>query len=165
MKRWSRLISDEVYYTLFLFFFFYAFAMIRGFSLDRIIPKFVRLRLQIPFHWVFRNFHDRAFGPFVVGSASVFLPCGWLYTFVLAAVATQNIWKGALVLIFFWLGTLPVMTAVSSMSQWVLRKRWMPSYLSAFLLISIAVIIIGIKRKRARIKKRRSQCVNWALLQ
>ena len=45
----------------------------------------------------------------IVGFATAFLPCGFLYGIVLAAVLTQNAWKGVLLLFCFWAGTLPVM--------------------------------------------------------
>ncbi|KHD88401.1 MAG: hypothetical protein OM95_09760 [Bdellovibrio sp. ArHS] len=52
---------------------------------------------------------------FVVGILTAFLPCGWLYTYVLAAVATKSPWAGALTMGLFWLGGLPTLSAVPSM--------------------------------------------------
>lgn len=48
----------------------------------------------------------------VVGLLTAFLPCGWLYTYVAAATATQSAAAGSLVLILFWLGGLPAMSAL-----------------------------------------------------
>jgi sulfite exporter TauE/SafE len=47
---------------------------------------------------------------FAFGGLSGILPCGFLYSFVLAAVATQSAIQGAAVLGFFWLGTLPALS-------------------------------------------------------
>lgn len=50
-----------------------------------------------------------------VGLLTALLPCGWLYTYVTAAVATQSPWAGALVMLLFWLGGLPALSAVPMM--------------------------------------------------
>ena len=47
--------------------------------------------------------------PALVGFFTVFLPCGWLYSFVLLSLATHSLLGGALTLTVFWLGTLPAM--------------------------------------------------------
>lgn len=52
---------------------------------------------------------------FVVGLLTALLPCGWLYTYVTAAIATQSPWAGALTLALFWLGGLPALSAVPMM--------------------------------------------------
>jgi sulfite exporter TauE/SafE len=48
---------------------------------------------------------------FALGLLSMFLPCGWLYTYVLAATASQSPYSGALVMLLFWLGTIPALSA------------------------------------------------------
>lgn len=45
----------------------------------------------------------------VLGLFSALLPCGWLYAFVLAAAGTGHALSGALVMIAFWSGTLPML--------------------------------------------------------
>lgn len=45
----------------------------------------------------------------IFGILTAVLPCGWLYTYVLAAMATRTPWSGALVMALFWLGGLPVL--------------------------------------------------------
>lgn len=52
---------------------------------------------------------------FVVGLMTAFLPCGWLYTYVMAAVATRSPWAGFLVMSLFWLGGLPALSALPAM--------------------------------------------------
>ena len=44
-----------------------------------------------------------------LGLLTTFLPCGWLYAFVLAAASTASPLAGVLLMFFFWLGTVPVM--------------------------------------------------------
>lgn len=59
---------------------------------------------------------------FILGLFSVFLPCGWLYTYVLAAVATQSPWAGALVMSLFWIGGLPALSALSAFMKASMRS-------------------------------------------
>lgn len=47
-----------------------------------------------------------------LGFLSVFLPCGWLFTYVLAAIATKSPQAGFFVMFLFWLGGLPAMSAL-----------------------------------------------------
>jgi sulfite exporter TauE/SafE len=46
------------------------------------------------------------------GLATALLPCGWLYAFVAAAAGTASPAHGALVMLLFWGGTLPVMVGL-----------------------------------------------------
>lgn len=84
--------------------------------------------------------------PAVIGLLSIFLPCGWLYAFVLGALSTQSAWKGTLFMFLFWLGTLPALT----ITPWIfntLFKRFprLTPRLSAAILICIGIITIVLK--------------------
>jgi sulfite exporter TauE/SafE len=46
------------------------------------------------------------------GLLTTWLPCGWLYLFVLVAAGTGNIASALLVMTAFWLGTLPALTTL-----------------------------------------------------
>lgn len=46
------------------------------------------------------------------GLVTTLLPCGWLYAFVVTAGGTGTPLRGALVMLVFWAGTLPMMVAV-----------------------------------------------------
>ncbi|MEM7167148.1 MAG: sulfite exporter TauE/SafE family protein [Planctomycetota bacterium] len=46
---------------------------------------------------------------FVIGALSAFLPCGWLYAFAIVAAGTGSVLSGAVVMIAFWGGTLPIL--------------------------------------------------------
>jgi sulfite exporter TauE/SafE len=48
----------------------------------------------------------------VVGLLTTLLPCGWLYAFAITAAGTGSPWMGALTMMVFWLGTLPVLIAI-----------------------------------------------------
>lgn len=51
------------------------------------------------------------------GLLTTLLPCGWLYAFVATAGGTGRVGDAVLVMLFFWLGTLPMMTAVGLGAQ------------------------------------------------
>lgn len=61
-----------------------------------------------------QSFHLGRSG-FMVGLLTIFLPCGWLYTYVMAAIATRSPWAGGLTLLLFWLGGLPALIALPMM--------------------------------------------------
>ncbi len=50
----------------------------------------------------------------VIGLMTTLLPCGWLYAFVAAAAGTGSAGFGALTMLVFWLGTLPVLISVGA---------------------------------------------------
>lgn len=52
------------------------------------------------------------FGYFLAGLANGFLPCGLVYAFLALAVASQDGPRGAIIMTFFGLGTLPAMLAI-----------------------------------------------------
>ncbi len=78
-----------------------------------------------------------------IGALSIFLPCGWLYGFVLASLSTADPVGGALLMTAFWAGTLPALVA----SRWLVRglARLTGAFapkLSALLLIAAGVLPI-----------------------
>lgn len=47
-----------------------------------------------------------------IGLLTAFMPCGWLYVFAVAAAGTGSPAWGPALMVAFWLGTLPALTAV-----------------------------------------------------
>lgn len=84
-----------------------------------------------------------------IGISSVFLPCGWLYTFVVAAASTQSLWAGGAVLLAFWMGTLPALLASG------LGLNFAFSKLQGFTRTSVAIllVILGIATLSSKINK------------
>lgn len=50
--------------------------------------------------------------PFAIGSVTGFLPCGWLYAFLLLAIGTSSPFSGAIVMLAFWIGTVPALSVI-----------------------------------------------------
>lgn len=63
-------------------------------------------------YWKKRN------SPFLLGLFSLALPCGWLYSFILSALAAKSPLAGGLVMLMFWLSSLPAL----SVAQVFLKK-------------------------------------------
>jgi sulfite exporter TauE/SafE len=100
----------------------------------------------LPQSWV-RKLHEVSRGnAFAVGTLSALLPCGWLHGFVLASLATQSVSKGALVLFFFWLGTVPALSAAPWLVSRVLGPlaRRTPRLAAAFL-IAAGLASLGVR--------------------
>lgn len=76
---------------------------------------------------------------FLIGLLNGFLPCGLVYIALAGAISSASIYKGALFMIFFGLGTLPMLLAISvigsSLSLNIRRK------ITKF--IPLTIILIG----------------------
>lgn len=81
----------------------------------------------------------RVFRASLLGGLAPFLPCGWLYAFVVTAAGTGSAAAGAALMLTFWLGTVPALLGVGAILSRVgdkLRAR-VP------LLTGVALIVIG----------------------
>lgn len=118
-------------------FFFAAIKVWKGGSLHlQLVPK----------KWIGKLYRLAGANASLQGGLTAFLPCGWLHTFVLGAVATQSVIFGAGFLFLFWLGTLPAL----GLAPWVLSKLIGPlasraPRVSATLLILAGVLSVGYK--------------------
>jgi sulfite exporter TauE/SafE len=75
-----------------------------------------------------------------IGIASVLLPCGWLWAFAAVAAGTGVWWQGAVVMIAFWIGTVPVLAALGAgiASLGGAQRRWITALAGA------AMIAVGV---------------------
>lgn len=86
-----------------------------------------------------QTFHIGRSG-FAVGLLTIFLPCGWLYTYVMAAIASRSPWAGGLTLFLFWLGGLPTLSALPFM----VRKTIQSAGLRHQRIAGVILIIAGL---------------------
>lgn len=79
------------------------------------------------------------FFPLCVGLFSTLLPCGWLYTYVAVAASKASITSSMLAMLFFWIGTLPILITVGSLSNLFISpiNKYVP------LIASILMIVAG----------------------
>lgn len=116
-------------------------------GLSLIFPQFFKEKLE-PWKWSHKLLHivkkAQAFhvgqSGFVVGLLTALLPCGWLYTYVFAAIATRSAWAGALTLSLFWLGGLPTLSAV----PYMIRRTVQSAGLRQQRIAGVVLIISGL---------------------
>lgn len=80
-----------------------------------------------------------------VGLLSALLPCGWLWAFVVTAAGTGSAASGALVMVAFWAGTVPVLLAIGVGAQVVATpiRRFAPSITAVLLVVLGLLAIVG----------------------
>ena len=85
-----------------------------------------------------------------IGLLTTLLPCHWLYTFVATAAGTANPVHGALVMSFFWLGTLPVLVVAGTSITKCLGplRRYTPA-LTSLLMVAAAAFTIFLRAGHA----------------
>lgn len=78
-----------------------------------------------------------------LGLLTAFLPCGWLYLFAAGAAATGSPWWGAVSMMVFWAGTVPVLAALGIGVQKLAGplQRHVPSF-SAILLVAVGLMAV-----------------------
>jgi len=83
----------------------------------------------------------------VTGLLTTLLPCGWLYVFVATAGGTGSALGGAVLMAFFWAGTVPMMLAVGLGAQRLFGplRRKLP------LVTAAAVVVLGLLSIAGRI--------------
>jgi len=81
-----------------------------------------------------------------LGALTGLLPCGWLWAFVVTAAGTASPWRGALVMLVFWLGTVPAMTgALTVGGPLTARLRQRLPVLSACVLIALGLTTLAVR--------------------
>lgn len=80
----------------------------------------------------------------LAGAVTGLLPCGWLYTFALTAAGTGSARTGAIVMLVFWAGTLPVLLTIAVGVQRLAGpfRRRLPA-LSASLLVALGALALS----------------------
>lgn len=103
-----------------------------GFSLFR--------KLQIKLPHSFCKFKNKSSSPFIVGLLNGFMPCGPLQTMQIFALGTGSPVKGALSMLMFSLGTVPLMLTFGALSG-LLSKGYTKRLLK---LSGVMIIVLGI---------------------
>ncbi len=76
----------------------------------------------------------------IIGLLTGFLPCGWLYAFVITAAGTGSAALGALTMAFFWAGTVPILVILGVGLQQIAGplRRHVPA------MTALALVVIGV---------------------
>ena len=78
-----------------------------------------------------------------IGFLNGFLPCGLVYMALLGAVAMANAWQGAMYMLLFGLGTIPLMTTVVYFSSWFgqsFKQKFQKLFLFLWLLLGCCLL-------------------------
>jgi sulfite exporter TauE/SafE len=121
-----------------LFFILSGLRLLRQKPLDLVFSRKISNLLVIPFKWSLRQ--KPILKSFAIGIVNGFLPCGWLYIFVLGAVATKDAFYGGFLLAIFWLGTVPALTVFPFFYKKTLAR--FPKKINQ--LAGIVLILLGI---------------------
>lgn len=125
-----------------VFLVYAGFRIVTGNSVHLAAPAGLTSYLYIPLKWAFKR--SRLVMSVSVGVVNGFIPCGWVYLFILGAVATADPFYGALLISFFWLGTVPALTVFTLFSERLFWKLPKTIYKTAgVLLIVTGVLNIG----------------------
>ncbi|MHC5201222.1 sulfite exporter TauE/SafE family protein [Myroides sp. LJL119] len=85
-----------------------------------------------------QQFKNKSYsGLFLIGFFNGFLPCAMVYVALFAALATQGVFKGALYMFFYGLGTIPLLSGVV-----LLRNMFSVSFRNAILKYYPIIIVI-----------------------
>ncbi len=79
-----------------------------------------------------------------MGALTALLPCGWLWAFVASAAGTGHAASGAIVMLAFWLGTVPLLAAVGLAAGRALDplRRRLP-YVTATAMITVGLLTVA----------------------
>lgn len=114
------------------------FMLIMGLSMLGIFPWLNKITPRMPkFLRSKANQAGRGKGPFIVGLLNGFMPCGPLQAMQLYALGTGNVLTGALSMLLFSLGTVPLMFGLGALSS-MLSSR----FTSKMMKISAALVLL-----------------------
>jgi sulfite exporter TauE/SafE len=119
--------------------------LILGINLLDVFHFMKRLQLTMPArfskHVVRGSQHDHYLAPLLVGIGTFFLPCGFTQSMQLYALSTGSFMQGALTMLVFALGTLPVLALLSFGSLNIAQQSWKGIF---FKTAGIIVIILAL---------------------
>ncbi len=87
-----------------------------------VFPKIKTLHSTKGWQLVNKSRANRALFPFVLGAITALLPCGWLYAFLAIALGSGGVESAALVMAFFWAGTLPILSIIGISAHFIGEK-------------------------------------------
>lgn len=91
------------------------------------------------------NYYFNKNSALVMGLMTVFLPCGWLYSFIISAMAARSASAGALVMFVFWTSSLPALSVAQVLMKKLIDKNNSEKQrLSSLILLLASLYSLGI---------------------
>lgn len=123
--------------------------LLLGINLLEIIHATKRLQFTLPKvfakHTINRaSTATHALAPLLVGIGTFFLPCGFTQSMQVYTLTTGSFIKGALMMVTFALGTLPVLTLLSFSSFNIAQKSWKGIFFKAAGLVVIILALFNL---------------------
>lgn len=87
----------------------------------------------------FRKVEHQTLAPFLIGVGTFFLPCGFTQSMQIAALSSGSFVSGALIMLSFALGTLPMLALLSFGSASFAHSKYAPLFFK-----SVGVVVIGL---------------------
>lgn len=120
------------------------FRKLKGIPFHFRLPALVSDTVGLAVRSVMRR-QQSGFNALSLGFLSALLPCGWLYTFVLAATATRDPLLGAGSLSLFWLGTAPALSFFPSIANQLASKFGVNApRVSGVIMIGLGFVSLGL---------------------
>ena len=108
------------------------------------LPAFVTTTIRIFYQRT--RVLSAGFRAVAIGGITGFLPCGWLYAFVILAMGTSHPLSGAIVMLAFWMGTIPALSILSlSMSKLTDSAKAFVPYCTATILILGGLFTVSVR--------------------
>lgn len=122
--------------------------LVLGLNLLNVFHWSKKMQLTMP-KFVARHVMDIAklnhsLTPLLVGAATFFLPCGFTQSMQFATLSTGSFWSGAMIMLAFALGTLPVLALISFSSFSIAKKSWSGIFFKTAGLIVILFALLNI---------------------
>lgn len=87
----------------------------------------------------FRRVEHQTFAPLILGVGTFFLPCGFTQSMQVAALSSGSLISGSLIMLFFALGTLPMLALLSFGSSSFAHSKHAPLFFK-----SAGIVVIGL---------------------
>lgn len=120
------------------FFIYTGYKLVRGKPLEFLPSKTISSIISRPAKWSLNQ--SKPLRSLTLGIVNGFLPCGWVYIFVIGAVATKSPLYSAGILFIFWLGTVPALSAFPYLYRRVFKNA--PRKLS--IAAGVILIVVGL---------------------
>lgn len=122
--------------------------LVLGLNLLDVFHFTKRLQVTMPTvfskHIVQGSRRDHYLAPLLVGIATFFLPCGFTQSMQLYALSTGSFTEGALTMLFFALGTFPMLALLSYSSLNIAEKSWKGIFFKTAGSIVIALALLNL---------------------
>jgi len=134
----SPLISTISIALISIFLIYTGYKLVVGKPLEFLPSKTISSLISKPAKWSLSQ--SRPVKSLTLGIVNGFLPCGWVYIFVIGAVATKSPLYSAGILFIFWLGTVPALSAF----PYIYKKTFKRAPRRLAIAAGILLIIVGL---------------------